>query len=321
MRLRVVFAGTPAFAVPALRALAGVHQIVGVLTQPDRPAGRGRALMASPVKQAALELGVPVAQPPQLRGDSADATAGLATLRSWQPDVMVVVAYGLILPPDVLTLPRLGCLNIHASLLPRWRGAAPIQRAILAGDAHTGISIMQMDAGLDTGAVLCTERIAIGAQTTSAQLHDELARAGARQILHALDGLARGTLVATPQPQEGVTYAQKLTKSEARIDWNLPARQIDRQVRAFNPWPSAQTTLGGEPIKLWRSRVAARVASDVEATDVPGTLLGAAGDALQVKCGEGVLEVTELQRAGRKAVPARDFINALPAGADRAVFQ
>lgn len=321
MKLRVAFAGTPAFAVPALRALAGVHQIVGVLTQPDRPAGRGRALAASPVKQAALALGVPVAQPLRLRGAEDAVRAALATLQSWRPDVMVVVAYGLILPSEVLALPRLGCLNIHASLLPRWRGAAPIQRAILAGDAESGISIMQMDEGLDTGAVLCTERVAISSECTSAQLHDQLAETGARQILVALEGLASGTLVATPQPAQGVTYAEKLSKAESCIDWQRAARDIDRQVRAFNPWPSAQTTLDGEQIKLWRSRVAAPGDSAPAAADAPGTLLGVVADALQVQCGEGVLEVIELQRAGRRAVPARDFINALPTGTHKAVFQ
>jgi methionyl-tRNA formyltransferase len=319
MKLRVAFAGTPAFAVPALRALASVHEVVGVLTQPDRPAGRGRVLTASPVKQVALELGVPVAQPVKLRGAGSGLESTLAQLRAWQPEAMVVVAYGLILPREVLTLPRLGCLNIHASLLPRWRGAAPIQRAILAGDPETGVCIMQMDEGLDTGAVLCTERVPIGPECTAASLHDVLAEAGARQILAALEGVAAGTLVAVPQPVEGVTYAEKLSKSEARIDWSRPAEQIDRQVRAFNPWPAAETTLEGEAVKLWRSRLAGARAASVAA--VPGTLLGLAGDALQVQCGSGVLEVLELQRAGRKAVPARDFFNALKAApGERKVF-
>jgi methionyl-tRNA formyltransferase len=309
MKLRVAFAGTPAFAVPALRALAAKHEVAGVLTQPDRPAGRGRAMAASAAKDAALELGLPVAQPARLRGEGSQLHETLELLRSWQPDVMVVVAYGMILPRVVLELPRLGCLNIHASLLPRWRGAAPIQRAILAGDAETGISIMQMDEGLDTGAVLCEARIAIGTETTSAMLHDQLAVLGAEQILVAVDGVARGSLVARPQPQEGVTYAQKLAKTEARIDWNGSAAGIDRQVRAFNPWPTAEASLEGEPVKFWRSRVdAAQVAP---AGTAAGTLLGFAGDALQIACGSGVLQVIELQRAGRKAVGARDFINAL----------
>ncbi len=308
MTLRVAFAGTPAFAVPALRALAGSHQVAGVLTQPDRPAGRGRVLTASPVKQAATERGLPVLQPLRLRGDAGALQSTLGQLREWGADVLVVVAYGLILPRELLQAPRLGCLNIHASLLPRWRGAAPIQRAILAGDTETGISIMQMDEGLDTGAVLCTGRVSIGAECTAAELHDVLAEEGARQILVALDGIAAGTMAATPQPHEGVTYAAKLAKSEAPIDWTRAARDIDRQVRAFNPWPAAATTLDGEPVKLLRSRcddpASTRAAS-------PGTWLGLAGDALRIQCGEGVLQVLELQRAGRRALPARDFVNAM----------
>jgi len=317
MKLRVAFAGTPGFAVPALRALHAAHEVAGVLTQPDRPAGRGRNLTASPVKQAALELGLEVAQPARLRSDPKTLASTLALLSAWRVDVMVVVAYGLILPREVLDLPRLGCLNIHASLLPRWRGAAPIQRAIHAGDAETGVSIMQMDEGLDTGGVLCTARVPIDAECTSASLHDQLAELGARQILVALEGRASGTLVATPQPEAGVTYAEKLSRSESRIDWSQPAARIDRQVRAFNPWPTAEATHDGEPVKLWRSRLAG---SDVRpAGAAPGTLLGLSGDALRVVCGEGVLEVLELQRAGRKAVSARDFMNGLPEG--KAVFQ
>ena len=315
MKLRVAFAGTPAFAVPALHALAAAHELVGVFTQPDRPAGRGRALTASAVKQAALALGLPLAQPLKLRGDETALQATLAQLAAWQPDVMVVVAYGLMLPREVLDFPRLGCLNIHASLLPRWRGAAPIQRAILAGDATSGVSIMQMDEGLDTGAVLCTEQVMIGAECTSAQLHDTLSEVGARQILIALEGLAAGRLVAQPQSQQGVTYAAKLDKRESRIDWTRPARDIDRQIRAFNPWPAAETTLDGQAVKLWRSRLApaggnarSERANEGDMADEvvkPGTLLGLNGDALQVQCGEGVLQVLELQRAGRKALPAR----------------
>jgi methionyl-tRNA formyltransferase len=311
MKLRVVFAGTPAFAVPALRALRAAHQVVGVLTQPDRPAGRGRALTASPVKQAALALGLPVAQPARLKGDAATSMAALELLSEWRADVMVVVAYGLILPRALLELPRLGCLNIHGSLLPRWRGAAPIQRAILAGDAETGVSIMQMDEGLDTGAVLCEARIPIDAECTAAMLHDQLAALGAEQLLLALEGLAQGRLLARPQPVAGVTYAAKLSKSEARIDWSGDAVAIDRQVRAFNPWPTAESSLAGEPVKLWRSRVHAGQSAPPGVA--PGTILGLAGDALEIACGRGVLQVMELQRAGRKAVAARDFFHALPA--------
>ena len=231
---------------------------------------------------------------------------------------MVVVAYGLILPRVLLELPRIGCLNIHASLLPRWRGAAPIQRAILAGDAETGISIMQMDEGLDTGAVLCEARMGIGAETTSASLHDELAGLGAQQVLVALEGVAQGKLVARAQPVQGVTYAEKLSKAEARIDWSASAVEIDRRVRAFNPWPVAETRLGDEPVKLWRSRVDGKRAAPPGV--LPGTVLGLAGDALEVACGAGVLQALELQRAGRRALGARDFANALGAGPD-VVFQ
>jgi methionyl-tRNA formyltransferase len=307
MTLRVAFAGTPAFAVPSLRALQAQHMVVGVLTQPDRPAGRGRELAASPVKQVALELGLPVLQPVRLRGDPQALDATLAQLSAWRADVLVVVAYGLILPREVLQLPRLGCLNIHASLLPRWRGAAPIQRAILAGDATTGICIMQMDEGLDTGAVLATASIPIGSETTAAQLHDQLAALGAEQILLALAGLEAGTSRAVPQPQTGVSYAQKLAKAESAIDWRRGAADIDRQIRAFNPWPTAETHLDGETVKLLRSRFVAQNGT----ISAPGTLLGLNEDALQVACGEGVLQVLELQRAGRKPVAARDFFNAL----------
>lgn len=308
MKLRVVYAGTPGFAVPPLRAIAAAHDLAGVMTQPDRPAGRGRALSASAVKTAAQDYGVPVLQPERLRGAPALLAQTLAQLATLQPDVMVVVAYGLILPREVLALPRLGCLNIHASLLPRWRGAAPIQRAILAGDAETGVAIMQMDEGLDTGAVVAETRVAIGAETTSGALHDQLAQLGAQQILLALEAAAQGMLVAQPQPAQGISYAEKLSKAEARIDWQEGAEAIDRRIRAFNPWPTAETSIDGETVKLWRSR---RGLGAAPAGAVPGTLLGLAGDALEVACGEGVVQLLELQRAGRKAVGARDFCNAL----------
>jgi methionyl-tRNA formyltransferase len=307
MTLRVAFAGTPEFAVAPLRAVAAAHRVVGVLTQPDRPAGRGRGIAASPVKQTAQDLGLPVLQPPKLRGDATALQATVSQLSAWQPDVMVVVAYGLILPREVLQLPRLGCLNIHASLLPRWRGAAPIQRAIEAGDAETGVCIMQMDEGLDTGAVLATARLRIGAETTAGELHDELSVLGAAQLLEALAALEAGTADPEPQTQAGVTYAQKLAKSESPIDWHRDAVAIDRQVRAFNPWPTAETRLDGEPVKLLRSRV--DVAA--HAAETPGTLLGLEAGALAVACGKGVLQVLELQRTGRKPVSARDFYNAL----------
>jgi methionyl-tRNA formyltransferase len=319
MSLRVAFAGTPAFAVPPLHALHAHHQVVGVLTQPDRPAGRGRELAASPVKQAAQALGLPVLQPQRLRGDPQVLAATLAQLSAWRPDVMVVVAYGLILPRELLQLPRFGCLNIHASVLPRWRGAAPIQRAILAGDRQTGVAIMQMDEGLDTGAVLASESLTIGAETTAAQLHDQLSELGARQILRALAGIAAGTIQAVAQSAAGVTYAQKLSKSESAVDWQRSAIDIDRQIRAFNPWPAAETRLDGEPVKLLRSRIAP--AGSASGAAAPGTLLGLQDDALEVACAPGVLQVLELQRAGRKPVMARDFYNALRlAPGARAVF-
>ena len=319
MKLRVAFAGTPDFALPPLAALRGAHQLAGVLTQPDRPSGRGRLVTPGPIKQAALDYGVPVLQPQRLRGNDADATTSLATtlaaLRDWQPDVMVVVAYGLILPQAVLDLPRMGCLNIHASLLPRWRGAAPIQRAILAGDARTGISIMQMNAGLDTGDILLEAKLPIGTQVVAGELHDQLAALGAAQVLLALEGLASGQLVPRPQPSTGVTHAAKLSKDEARVDWNSDAVQIDRQIRAFNPWPVAETRLRGETVKLLRSRVSpARANSSAmpgsSASTRVGTLIGLADDALEVCCGQGVLQVLQLQRAGRRPVSARDFLNA-----------
>jgi methionyl-tRNA formyltransferase len=310
MQLRVVFAGTPAFALPALTAMAAQHQVVGVLTQPDRPSGRGRVLTASPVKQAALALNVPVIQPLRLRGDADALQSTLAQLNRWQPDVMVVVAYGLILPREVLTLPRLGCLNIHASLLPRWRGAAPIQRAIEAGDAKTGVAIMQMDEGLDTGAVLAEARQDIGAETTAGELHDTLAALGAAELMKVLPLLATGAITARPQDATGVTHAEKLRKSEARIDWQQDAARIDRRIRAFNPWPVAETTLHGEPVKLLRSRCSTDAAQAPGTAALPGTVLGLAGDALAVSCGSGVVQVLELQRAGRKPVSAREFMNA-----------
>jgi methionyl-tRNA formyltransferase len=301
--LRIAFAGTPQFALPALRALlSSAHRVVGVLTQPDRPAGRGRELRASPIKLLALDAGLPLAQPASLK-----TPESRVELAAWAPDVLVVVAYGLILPPPVLSLPRLGCVNIHGSLLPRWRGAAPIQRAILAGDAETGVTIMQLDAGLDTGPMLLSSRHPIGSHDTAGDLHDVLAELGAAALMEALDGLAAGTLDAMPQPTAGATYAPKLEKSEARIDWTLPASDVDRRVRAFNPWPVAETGFAGDTLRILRAHVAAPSGSDA----APGTLLGLAGDGLHVACGDGVLAVSELQRAGKRPVSARDFANAV----------
>ena len=312
MSLRVAFAGTPPFAVPALSALAARGPVLGVLTQPDRPAGRGRVLTPSAVKQRALQLQLPVLQPLRLRGDAADAVAARAQLRDWSLDLLVVVAYGLILPPEVLAMPRLGCLNIHASLLPRWRGAAPIQRAVLAGDTESGVTIMQMDEGLDTGATLLRQALPIGPQSVAGELHDALAPLGAELLLQAIDGLQAGTLHATPQPAEGVTWADKLTREEARLDWQQPAQRLDRQIRAFNPWPAAHALYAGEPVKLLRSRVLSGVPP---VGVVPGTVLGLQDGSLAVACGQGLLGIDQLQRAGRRAVAAQDFANAEGAGA------
>ena len=301
--LRIAFAGTPQFALPALQALLkSRHQVVGVLTQPDRPAGRGQQMRASPVKLLALDAQLPLAQPPTLK-----TPESRAELTQWAADVLVVVAYGLILPPPVLALPRLGCVNIHGSLLPRWRGAAPIQRAILAGDAETGVTIMQLDAGLDTGPMLLERVRPIGSQDTAGDLHDALSELGAAALLEALDGLAAGALKPRAQPAEGVSYAPKIEKSESPLDWSVSSIHLDRKIRAFNPWPVAETRLAGESLRVLR----ARVAEPEGAHDAPGTLLGIAEDGLRVACGEGVLAVRELQRAGKRPVSARDFANAV----------
>lgn len=301
--LRIAFAGTPQFALPALGALLkSAHRVVGVLTQPDRPAGRGQHLRASPVKLLAAEHGLTVAQPSTLK--TPEGRAGLA---SWSPDVLVVVAYGLILPQAALDLPRLGCVNIHGSLLPRWRGAAPIQRAILAGDAETGVTIMQLDAGLDTGPMLLERSRSIGMHDTAGDLHDSLAELGAGALVEALDGLAAGTLRARAQPAVGASYAPKIEKSEATLDWTAGAIALDRKVRAFNPWPIAETRFGNETLRVLRARVAESGGVHAE----PGTLLGLADDGLRVACGEGVLAIGELQRAGKRPIAARDFANAV----------
>ncbi len=317
--LRVAFAGTPEFAAVALDAiLAAGHTVPVVLTQPDRPAGRGMKLQASPVKQLAQQRGphgLPVAQPHSLRLDGKypdEAAAARDALLAAQPDVMVVAAYGLILPQWTLDLPRLGCLNIHGSLLPRWRGAAPIHRAIEAGDTETGITIMQMDAGLDTGDMLLIGAEPIRADDTTAVLHDRLAALGGRLIVDAL--AQAGHLVRTPQPAEGVNYAHKIEKAEAVIDWSLPASVIERRVRAFDPFPGCTFVLptekekGPEVVKLWRASV-------VPASGAPGEVLHAQGDTLVVACGEQALALHTLQRPGGKRVAAREFLQscALPA--------
>jgi methionyl-tRNA formyltransferase len=306
--LRVAFAGTPDFAVPTLRALAHApHTLVGVLTQPDRPAGRGREFKASPVKRLALELKLPLAQPAGLREPEAEAL-----LAQWAPDVLVVVAYGLILPPALLGLPRLGAINIHASLLPRWRGAAPIQRAILAGDAETGITIMQIEAGLDTGAMLAQQRIPIEAGANSQQLHDQLAQLGAELLLATLRLAEDGRLRPKPQSDQGVSYAAKIEKAEARIDWWRSAQEIDRQVRAFNPWPVAETLWHDQQLRVWEARPVAdgRIAGTHDDFAQPGNILGLEQEQLLVQCGQGHIALLKLQLAGRRVVSAREFASA-----------
>ncbi len=307
--MRVIFAGTPEFARVALeRLLAAGFTVPLVLTQPDRPAGRGMKLQASPVKQCALEHGIPVAQPRSLRLDGKypdDAAAARDALVAAQADVMVVAAYGLILPQWVLDLPAQGCLNIHASLLPRWRGAAPIHRAIEAGDAETGITIMQMDAGLDTGDMLLMERLAIAPTDTTATLHDRLAALGGRMIVEALELAACGGLKAVPQPTEGITYAHKIEKAESTIDWSLPATVIGQRIRAFDPFPGASTECAGETIKVWSYEID----SNKSNTDKrQGQILSVNGDGVTVACGEGTLRLTTLQRAGGKRLAAADFL-------------
>jgi methionyl-tRNA formyltransferase len=299
--MRIIFAGTPDFAVPALDSLAAAgHELVAVYTQPDRAAGRGRKLQPSPVKRRAQELGVAIEQPADLTGHDA-----VERLASYRPELMVVVAYGLILPQAVLDLPRLGCVNIHASLLPRWRGAAPIQRAIEAGDAESGVSIMQMEAGLDTGPVLLTRATPITPDDTGASLHDRLAALGAEAVVEAIAGLAAGTLQAKPQPASGVTYAAKLSKSEARIDWQAPAVAIERRVRAFNAWPVAWTELAGAALRIWAGQVLTGGSSAR-----PGTVISADARGIDVATGDGVFRITRLQRAGGRPLDAAAFLNA-----------
>jgi methionyl-tRNA formyltransferase len=291
--MKIVFMGTPDFSVPVLQALQQVHEIVAVYCQPPRPAGRGKADRKSPVHRAAEALGLPVRHPVSLRSE--DAAKDFAALAA---DVAVVVAYGLILPQGILDAPRFGCLNIHASLLPRWRGAAPIHRAILAGDAETGVCIMRMAAGLDTGPVLMRQAVPIGAEDTTADLHDRLSALGARLILQALDRLA--DLVPVPQPQDGVTYAAKIDKAEARIDWAQPAVAVDRLIRGLSPFPGAWTDINGERVKLLRSRLA-------PGQGAPGQVLGG----FTIACGQGAVEVTEAQREGKRPMPAAEILRGL----------
>jgi methionyl-tRNA formyltransferase len=300
--VRIAYAGTPEFAVPALLALLGSrHSVAGVLTQPDRPKGRGRQLAASPVKRAALEHGLPVSQPQSLRDESSRAE-----LVQWQPDVLVVVAYGLILPQAVLDLPRLGCVNIHTSLLPRWRGAAPIQRAVLAGDRQTGVTIMLMDAGLDTGPILLQEAVAVTPSDTAASLHDTLAKQGASALVAALEGLESGSVAPRPQPNDGVSYAAKINKSEAVIDWTRSADEIVRKVRAFTPWPIAETLLDGEQLRVY---AASTVSDTAGAAIVPGSITVTREGKVTVSCGVGAVVLEEVQRPGRCPISGRDLAN------------
>jgi methionyl-tRNA formyltransferase len=324
--MKIIFAGTPEFAATALQALwqAG-HAIPLVLTQPDRPAGRGLQLHASAVKQCAQQHGIALAQPRSLRLDGKypeDAAAARAAIEAAQADVMVVAAYGLILPQWVLDMPRYGCLNIHASLLPRWRGAAPIHRAIEAGDSHTGITIMQMDAGLDTGDMLLVEKCAIAAHDTTSSLHDTLAALGGRCIVQAVQQAATGQLQRTPQPQLpqgitdpaqsaaqaaalGISYAHKIDKAEARIDWSHSAAAIERKVRALTPSPGCTAQLSGETVKITRSAIDSCLRSSSKNF---GHILQVNDDGISVQCGDGVLQLTELQRTGGKRLPAADFL-------------
>ena len=312
--MKIVFAGTPEFAAQAMRAIdqAG-HQIVLALTQPDRRAGRGMHLQASPVKIFAQEKNIPVLQPETLKQGHADLQKRSAAQEAYQYlsgiefDAMVVVAYGLILPKEILDLAsqngRYGCFNIHASLLPRWRGAAPIQRAIESGDDSTGVSIMQMDIGLDTGDTVLVGDLKITPKETSASLHDRLASLGAELMVRTLNNLDRGIVITkSPQPSAGVTYAEKILKSEAEINWHLSALEIDRRIRAFNPFPGSTSSFAGEQFKFWNSRVPSQVQTYQDA--IPGQVLGFSGDGVYVQCGEGVIEISEMQKPGGKKTSA-----------------
>ena len=304
MSLRIVFAGTPEFSVPCLEACrTSGAKVLAVYTQPDRPAGRGRKLTPSPVKEAALNAGIPVEQPVSFK--TAKVREKLA---AYQPDLLIVVAYGLILSSKVLAIPRIGCWNVHASLLPRWRGAAPIQRAILAGDTKTGVDLMQMEAGLDTGPVMLERCTPIGKHDTGGTLHDRLSLLGADILMEGLSRTCAGeTLPAKPQSEDGVMYAHKLEKAEARLDFTRPALALDRQVRAFDPWPVAEGDIAGENLRIWAAHA---IEHRHQAT--PGSIVATHRDSIDIACGEGALRVTALQRAGGKRITAADYLNARP---------
>lgn len=296
---RIVFAGSPDFAVPTLNRLCeSDYAVTLVLTQPDRPAGRGRRLRPSPVKVAALSRGLPVIQP-----EKVNDIRVLEQFRSLAPHLMVVAAYGQILGPELLTLPSVACVNVHASLLPRWRGASPVQAAILAGDAETGVSIMAMDEGLDTGPVFSSMKVPLTGQETGQSLHDELSQRGADLLLHSLPGILDGSLKARAQAEAGVTYAPRLSRNDSAIDWNRSAREIERQIRAMNPWPVAETVAEGEVLRCWDARLL-----DESATKTPGSVLATGEAGIDVATGNGVIRLTRLQRAGRQAMDAASFV-------------
>jgi len=305
-KARIIFAGSPEFAVPTLKALLDSgHEVVAVLTQPDRPSGRGRTLRPGPVKAAALAADVPVLQPVSLKDPAVQGR-----LRDLAPDLMVVVAYGMLLPESILAIPAAGCINVHASLLPRWRGASPIQSAILAGDSESGISIMKMDVGLDTGPVYCAEKLPIGAHESAGELHERLALLGGQLLARTIDPILEHKLMPVAQSSEGVTYAGRINKSDGQIDWTKSAVDIDHSIRAYNPWPVAQTSFAGEQLRCWSARVAESSPDEAEQSREPGAVLGTNDAGIAVQTGRGVLVLTEVQAPGRKRIAAFDFARA-----------